>query len=250
MYKDYKSINGETLVSDEKGMHRIETTDNIGEELTLENEIEILENIITNLNNEQNNIGTHKSIKEARKKIIVMIIGIICGSLISAVLNHFSVMAKWEVSIPFLPFIHTHEMLCALFSLIIGTSLSGLIGGIFFSECNNQENRLYEIENELEYLYSELNAKKEELETLRKQSKKQNVNDTTIHTIDNSKYRAELKERLNLLSYIRQYKDMLKEHLEKGTLIEEFRNLNIKPEDISFAETALKRVLEKSYSEE
>ena len=248
MYKDYKSINGETLVSDEKGMHQIETTDKIGEELTLENEIEILENIIANLNKEQNNIGTHKSIKEAREKIIVMIIGIICGTLLAAGLNHFSVMAKWEVSIPFLPFIHTHEMLCALFSLIIGTSLSSLIGGIFFSECNKKENRLYEIENELEYLYSELNAKKEELEELRKTSKKESITDTTIHSIDNSKYRAELKERLNLLSYIRQYKDILRKHLENGTLIEELRGLEIKPEDISFAETALKRVLEKEKS--
>lgn len=252
MYKDYRSINGETLVSDEKGMHQIETTDKIGVELELENEIEILENIIANLNKEQNNIGTHKSIKEAREKTIVMIIGIICGTLLAAGLNHFSVMAKWEVSIPFLPFIHTHEMLCALFSLIIGTSLSSLIGGIFFSECNKKENRLYEIENELEYLYSELNAKKEELEELRKTSKKESITDTTIHSIDNSKYRAELKERLNLLSYIRQYKDILRKHLENGTLIEELRELEIQPEDISFAETALKRILEKekSYSQE
>ena len=87
MYKDYRSINGETLVSDEKGMHQIETTDKIGVELELENEIEILENIIANLNKEQNNIGTHKSIKEAREKTIVKMWNIISRGIKSFFCN-------------------------------------------------------------------------------------------------------------------------------------------------------------------
>ena len=57
MYKDYKSINGETLVSDEKGIHQIETTDKIGEELTLENEVEILETQINSLTKEKEKYG-------------------------------------------------------------------------------------------------------------------------------------------------------------------------------------------------
>ena len=68
MYKDYKSINGETLVSDEKGMHQIETTDKIGEELTLENEIEIIETNIARLNQEKEKCGTNESNKKLINK--------------------------------------------------------------------------------------------------------------------------------------------------------------------------------------
>jgi len=68
MYKDYKSINGETLVSDEKGMHQIETTDKIGVELELENEIEIVETNIACLNHEKDKLGTVEENKKFKKQ--------------------------------------------------------------------------------------------------------------------------------------------------------------------------------------
>ena len=120
---------------------------------------------------------------------------------------------------------------------------------IFFPrEAKNRIEGIQSIEEQLEFLNNELSQKKAELEELRKTSKKESITDTTIHSIDNSKYRASLNERLAILAYIRQYKDKLRKYLENGTLIDEFRGLKIQPEDISFAETALKRVLEKEKS--
>ena len=117
---------------------------------------------------------------------------------------------------------------------------------------NSKIKRIQIIEEQLEFLNNELSQKKAELEELRKTSKKESITDTTIHSIDNSKYRASLKERLAILAYIKKYRNKLKTYLAKGNLIEELRGLEIQPEDIPFAETALKRVLEKekSYSQE
>ena len=141
-----------------------------------------------------------------------------------------------ELSKQLLPFIKTNTdftfYMMFLVSLFFTTPYT-----IFFPRV--AKDRIITVQNigtQLEYLNNELAKKREELETLRKQSKKQNFNDTTIHTIDNSKYRAELKERLAILTYIRQYKDKLRKRLENGTLIDELRGLEIQPEDISFAE--------------
>lgn len=250
MYKDYKSINGETLVSDEKGMHKKETHNSIGVELELENEIEILEYQISSLIKEKEKCGTIKSNKKLIKKCYKFTIGIIL-LVIGLVKILFPMIANDMIfEKPILNFIHKDSDLQLILLLPVSLVMISPLYYIYPKEIRDNIMRIQTIEEQLEYLNNELTKKIEELETLRKQSKKQNVNDTTIHTIDNSKYQAELKERLNLLSYIRQYKDILRKYLEKGTLIEEFRNLDIKAENISFAETALKRVLEKSYSEE
>ena len=121
---------------------------------------------------------------------------------------------------PILNFIHKDSDLWLLILLPVSLLISFPLYIVLPKEIKDKIMRIQTIEEQLEYLNNELTKKREELETLRKQSKKQNVNDTTIHSIDNSRYRAELKERLNLLSYIRQYKDILRKHLENGTLIE------------------------------
>lgn len=250
MYKDYKSINGETLVSDEKGMHQIETTDKIGEELTLENEVEILETQINSLTKEKEKLGTVEKNKKYKK-----------GNYLFGVLMFIFVIAlcKWimpallgipEIETPNAKFSFIKTNLDALLFVMAPANfimIAPMIGREIFVT-NSKIKRIQIIEEQLEFLNNELSQKKAELEELRKTSKKESITDTTIHSIDNSKYRASLNERLAILAYIRQYKDKLRKHLENGTLIEELRGLEIKPEDISFAETALKRVLEKEKS--
>jgi len=254
MYKDYKSINGETLVSDEKGMHQIETTDKIGVELELENEIEIVETNIACLNHEKDKLGTVEENKKFKK-----------GSYIFVALMFIFVIAlcKWimpvlvgftEIEIPNARFSFIKTNMDALLCTMLPTCfimLAPIIGKEILGT-NSKIKRIQTIEEQLEFLNNELSQKKAELEEIRKTSKKESITDTTIHSIDNSKYRASLKERLAILAYIKKYRNKLKTYLTKGNLIEELRGLEIQPEDISFAETALKRVLEKekSYSQE
>lgn len=253
MNKDYISINGSTIISDEKGMHKKETHNSIGVELELENEIEIIETNIACLNHEKDKLGTVEENKKFKKGryIIVALMFI----FVKALCKWIPVLLGFpEIEIPNarFSFIKTNmdALLCAMLSayFIIITPIIGkeILG------TNSKIKRIQTIEEQLEFLNNELSQKKAELEEIRKTSKKESITDTTIHSIDNSKYRASLKERLAILAYIKKYRNKLKTYLTKGNLIEELRGLEIQPEDISFAETALKRVLEKekSYSQE
>ncbi|MCI9281527.1 MAG: hypothetical protein HFI49_04685 [Bacilli bacterium] len=254
MNKDYISINGSTIISDEKGMHKKETHNSIGVELELENEIEIIEINIACLNQEKDKLGTVEENKKFKK-----------GSYIFVALMFIFVIAlcKWiipvlvgfpEIEIPNarFSFIKTNmdALLCTMLPACF-IMLAPIIGKEILGT-NSKIKRIQTIEEQLEFLNNELSQKKAELEEIRKISKKESITDTTIHSIDNSKYRASLKERLAILAYIKKYRNKLKTYLAKGNLIEELRGLEIQPEDIPFAETALKRVLEKekSYSQE
>ena len=99
MYKDYKSIYGETLVSDEKGMHQIETTDKIGEELTLENEIEILETKLSSLTKEKEKLGTVEENQKLIKKCYMIAIAMIIG--VSALVKFFSPIISPTIELSF-----------------------------------------------------------------------------------------------------------------------------------------------------
>lgn len=245
MNRDYLSINGTTIVSNEKGMYKKDTNNKIREELELENEIEIIETNIACLNQEKVNLGTIDNNKKIINKCYGLTIAIFI-SIMALVKFCFPIISPTiELPKKILPFIRTNNDF-AFYAMILVTMLFTTPLYVLFPKVVKDKIKQFRIiEEQLEFLNSELSQKKIELEELRKYSKKVNVVDTTIHSIDNSKYRAILKERLALLSYIKKYRNKLKTYLANGTLTEELKGLEIEPENISFVEETLKRVLEK-----
>lgn len=245
MYRDYLSLNGTTIVSDEKGMHKKETHNKVREELELENEIEIIEINIACLNQEKGKLNTIDNNKKLINKCYGLTIAIFIGIIALVKLCFPLINPTIELPKKILPFIRTNNDFT-----FYGTMLTAMLFTIPLytfipKEAKAKIERIQIIEEQLEFLNSELSQKKTELEELRKYSKKVNVTDTTIHSIDNSKYKTILEERLALLNYIKKYRNKLKTYLANGTLNEELRKLEIKAENISFAEETLKRVLEK-----
>lgn len=246
MYRDYLSINGTTIVSDEKGMHQIETTDKIAQELYLENEIELIELNINELNREKKKLGTIKENKKTKKWNYVFGVAMIIFVVLMCKNIHLLLgVPDVEIANARFSFIQSYSdaLLCTMLPVSLLMLIPITLEPILKSNRNIKEVKI--LDEQLDFLSNELSKKREELETLRKNSKKADITETNIHLIDNSKYRAILKERLNLLWYIKKYRNKLKRHLENGTLLEEFRSLEIEPENISFAEETLKRVLEK-----
>lgn len=247
MYRDYLSINGTTIVSDEKGMHKKETNDKIGKELELENEIEIIETNIACLNHEKGKLGTVEKNKKAKRGIYIFGIFMLIFTVVLCKwgLPALSGVPEYVLSNPRFSFVQTNTD-ALLFVMIPSVSLIvGSLIGKEVSDSNNKIKRLQIVEEQLEFLNDELVKKEEKLEFLRKFSRKDNVTDTTIHSIDNSKYKAILQEQLALLAYIKMYRNKLKNCLANGTLTEELKELIIQPENISFVDEAIKRILEK-----
>lgn len=247
MYKDYISINGTTITSDEKGMHQIETTDKIAEELYLENEIELIELNINELNKEKKKLGSIKENKKTKKGqyifagLILLFVIALCKWIMPTLLGFTDI----ELPNPRFNFIHTHTD-ALLFTMIPTISIIAvpiIVGEIL--KCNRNIKEVLTLEEQLEFLSNELSKKREELESLKRNSKRVNITENNIHSIDNIKYKDSLQERLSLLWYIKKYRNKLKRHLESGTLLEQFRSLKIQPENFQFAEETLKRVLEK-----
>lgn len=244
MHKAYASAYGTTIIREEDKEKIIrETHDKIEEELLLENEIEIIEENIAFFNQEKGKLGTIKSIKKYKNANIILnillfffaiLLGQIFGTALGAPIKEITFN---------LYYFNINTMALALSPLAFIGSLGFLIKDLLYYR--KKEKHLLNIIEQLEFLNNELAKKREKLEELRTQSKKESITDTTIHSIDNSRYRASLKERLDLLSYIKKYRDNLNKHLANGTLDEELRELEIQPENIPFVKETLMRILEK-----
>lgn len=245
MYRDYLSLNGTTIVSDEKGMHKKETHNRVREELELENEIEIIEENVACLNHEKGKLDTIDNNKKLINKCYGLTIAIFIGVIALVKLCFPLINPTIELPKKILPFIRTNNDFTFYAMMLVTILFTTPLYAFMPKEVKDKIERLQIIEEQLEFLNNELSQKKTELEELRKCSKKVNVTDTTIQLIDNSKYKAILEERLALLSYVKKYRNKLKTYLANGTLTEELRELEIEPENISFAEETLKRVLEK-----
>ena len=246
MYKDYININGTTIASDKKGMHQIETTDKIGQELDLENEIELS---INGLNREKRKLGTIEGNKKNKKWDYIMGASVLLFVILMCKNIHI-LFGIPDIKVPnaLFSFIHTYSD-ALLFTMIPITLLILVpILSISILRINSNIKEVLTIEEQLEFLTNELSKKREELEILKRSSQKVNITETSIYSIDNSKYRASLQERLNLLKYIIKYRKTLVQHFENGTLKDEFMRLKISPENIELAKNVLSRTLEKEKS--
>jgi len=247
MYRDYVSVNGRTFTSDEKGIHEKETHDKIEEELSLENEIEALNSEIAILEKNKAKLGTIKKNNINRIVSYLLGIAIILFTIFLCKEIHLILgIPDMEIATPRISFVRTFSDALLFIMLPVSFIFTTPYTIIEPHRYRKNNQKILTIEEQLEYLNSELSKKKEELETLRNNiSKKEVIEDSEITTINNSKYRADLADKLALLESIRKYKKKLEKYLDDGTLREELIQIGVKPENIAFAEEALSRTLSK-----
>lgn len=208
MYKDYVSFNGTTYVSDIGDLEEYQTHDNIETELSLRNDIEIIQFKIQEVQCQLKRLGTIEESKKRmfRNKLEYIVAPSIVFLLIAIV---FLFGAGWAGL----------KILAALMPMIIILELLIIPAA---KEEREKQNLIIFFQEQLNLLEQQLSSKKQELEAIleNKTTSDTKVEVGVIKHLDVTSYREKLEQELYFLQVLLKYRKKYLQLYQEGTLEE------------------------------
>lgn len=230
MYKDYVSFNGTTYVSDTGDLEKYQTHDNIETELSLKNDIGLLQFKIQEAQSQLKKLGT---IEDSKRRMFKNKLEYIAAPNIVFLL--IAIVFLFGAGWPGL------KILAALLPIAIILELLIIPAA---EEEREKQNLIILFQEDLSLLEPQLTSKKQELEVIleNKTTSNTKVENGKIKHIDISSYRKKLEQELDFLQKLVNYRQKYLQLYQEGTLEKTLQEEGYDYQNIELAKNVLARL--------